>query len=99
MNKYLNNYIFIYIMKNKYNNICSFYKDLMDEQCNINQNTNAIMNIPPNTPPNTPPTEMILNCEMLKNLYDNCLTFKIEKTKTKQKIDIDEILPGYRYRK
>ena len=36
---------------------------------------------------------------MLKKLYDNCLTFKIEKTKIKQKIDIDDIFTGYRYRK
>ena len=80
-------------MENKYNNICSFYKDLMDEQCNLIQKTDTIVNIPTTTPP----TELKLNCEMLKNLYDSCLTFKV--TKTKQKIDIDEIFPGYRYRK
>ena len=68
-------------MENKYNNICSFYKDLMDEQCNINQKTDTIVNIPTTTPTNTPPTEIKLNCEMLKNLYDNCLTFKVKKQK------------------
>ena len=35
-------------MEDKYNNICSFYKKIMDEQCNIIQNTNAIVNNPTN---------------------------------------------------
>ena len=84
-------------MEEKYN--CYFYKDLMDEQCNIIQNTNAIVNNPTNISTNISSNNMKLDCEMLKKLYDNCLTFKIEKTKIKQEIDIDKILPGYRYRK
>ena len=82
-------------MENKYNNICSFYKDLMDEQCNIFQKTDIIVNKPVNISSNN----IKLDCELIKKLYDNCLTFKIEKTKIKREIDIDKILPGYRYRK
>jgi len=82
-------------MENKYNTICSFYKDLMDEQCNISQKTDIIVNKPVNISSNN----MKLDCELIKKLYDNCLTFKIEKTKIKREIDIDKILPGYRYRK
>ena len=82
-------------MENKYNNICFVYKNLMDEECNIIQKTDTIVNNPANISSNN----IKLDCEMLKKLYDNCLTFKIEKTKIKQKINIDDIFTGYRYRK
>ena len=80
-------------MENKYN--CSFYKDLMDKQCNIIQKTDTLVN----NPTTALKKDIKLDCEILKKLYDNCLTFKIEKTKIKQKINIDDIFTGYRYRK
>ena len=70
-------------MEEKYN--CSFYKKIMDEQCNIIQNTNAIVNNPTNISTNISSNNIKLDCEMLKKLYDNCLTFKIEKTKKNKK--------------
>jgi len=62
-------------MEEKYN--CSFYKDLMDEQCNIITKNDTILNIPTTALKK----DIKLDCELLQKLYDNCLTFKIEKKK------------------
>ena len=67
----------------------------MDEECNIIQKTDTLVN----NPITALKKDIKLDCEMLKKLYDNCITFKIEKTKIKQKINIDDIFTGYRYRK